>query len=164
MRVYWIDTGFMVQNWHRLHKKPRYPKFWEFVAASIDKGVIRMPKIAYNELMKKEDDLTRWCRDRRERGLCVPIDPDVEEHYRYIAARVEVTRGTRHQKAKSLSGADLWVIAYARATANSEGVVVTQEDPAKKNDYRVKMPNVCRDVGVVWMDTYLMLDDLDPRF
>ena len=116
-------------------------------------------------MIKGDDWLVRWTRSRRDKGLCVYPDAETQRQYTIIANYVDT--GPRykdgHQKDKSLRGADLWVIAHAKAEKNQ--FVVTQEEKENvQGDTRVKVPNVCDHFGVTWYDTYKLLDKLKARF
>lgn len=164
MRVYWLDTGFLVQNRRRLHPKVRVPKFWEWVEAQIEAGRFQMPERVYAEVIKGDDWLVRWARARRDKGLCIYPDGETQKQYTIIADYVESGGKYKdgHQKDRSLSGADLWVIAHAKA--NKSHFVVSQEDKEKVGDNRVKVPSVCDHFGVTCFDTYRLLEKLNARF
>jgi hypothetical protein len=76
-----------------------------------------MPERVYAEVIKGNDWLVRWTKARRDKGLCVYPDQATQEQYTLISDYVE--DGSRyklgHQKDKALRGADLWVVAHARA-------------------------------------------------
>lgn len=164
MRVYWIDTGVLVQNRRRFHRKERVPKFWEWLSAQIDAGRIRMPERVYVEVTKGTDWLVPWVKARRDKGLCVFADAETQARYSAIADYVETGGKYRdeHQKDKSYRGADLWVIAHAKGNRNH--VVVSQEERGNPGDNRVKIPNVCDAMGVECLDTFKMLEVLKARF
>lgn len=164
MQVYWLDTGFLVQNRRRLHPKVRVPKFWDWVEEQVEVGRLKMPERVYAEVIKGNDWLVRWTMARRDKGLCVYADKATQDQYTIVGDYVD--SGGRykdgHQRDKSLRGADLWVIAHARANKNH--FVVSQEDREKVGDTRVKVPSVCDHFGVTCYDTYQLLAKLKARF
>jgi hypothetical protein len=162
MRVYWIDTGVLIQSRHRYHPRERVPKFWSWIDEELDAGRLRMPKVVYGEVIKGKDWLVQWTKDRQNRGLCVAPDRAVHQQYTRVADHVELNYRDGHQKDRSLHGADLWVIAHA--LASQDAVVVSEEDKAKPGDNRVKVPNVCRELNVKCYDTFKMLDELRAAF
>lgn len=64
-------------------------------------------------------------------------------------------------KAEFAEVADGWLAAYARVR---NAVVVTNEVFEPEIKKRVKLPNVCRQFGVRYQDTYAMLSDLNVQF
>jgi len=66
-----------------------------------------------------------------------------------------------HAKAKFATGADGWLVAYARV----HGVtVVTNEERRPEAKREIKLPDVCAQFGVTYTDTFRMLKDLAIRF
>ena len=68
---------------------------------------------------------------------------------------------SRQAKNDFSRGADGWLVAYARV---HNGILVTLETYRQDARRRVPLPNVCAHFGVVWMDTFEMLRELDVRF
>src|SRR5690348_12565208 len=106
--VYWLDTGFLVQNRRRLHPKVRVPQFWEWVETQIELGRLKMPERVYTEVIKGNDWLVRWTKVRKDKGLCVYPDKATQEQYTIIVDYIE--SGTKYkdapQRDRSFSGAD----------------------------------------------------------
>jgi len=74
----------------------------------------------------------------------------------YVIARYE------SQQAQSfLTGADPWVIAQSKIDS---AVVVTQEALVGINSKKVKVPNICDEFDVHYLDTYGMMRTLGARF
>lgn len=82
----------------------------------------------------------------------------VHECYATIADHVMGKHGPR--KANDfLRGGDGWVIAHAMEMGQ-DGVVVTQES-ARHSNAKVKVPTVCKELGIACINTFEMLDDFD---
>jgi len=60
-----------------------------------------------------------------------------------------------------LDGADPWIIAQAKVRGD---VVVTHEKLVNDESTKVKIPNICVQFGVKYVDTYKMLRELGARF
>ncbi len=164
MRVYWIDTGVLVQNRRTFHRRERVPQFWHWLSDQIDAGRVMMPERVYAEVIKGTDWLVPWVRARREKGLCVYPDAATQARYTVIADYVEGPTKYRdgHQKDKALRGADLWVIAHAQGNKNH--IVVSQEERGNPGDNRVKIPSVCDAMKVQCCNTFKMMEHLKARF
>lgn len=167
MRVYWIDSGVLIQNSRRMHTRVRLPQFWTWLSDQIDAGIIKMPERVYAEVTDGDDWLVDWVVERRDKGLCVFADKAVQDTYTAIADYVEGATKYKHfphQRDRSFNGADLWVIAHAKQ--EPDHVVVSQEEKEKAGDGRVKIPSVCGNpkVGVRCYDTYKLLEELNARF
>jgi len=155
---FWLDTNVLVEAAKRHYKFDRVPKFWSFLSMEIQAGSICSPKAVYDELMPYKDRLTTWVRARKEKGLCVFPNDDVQAHLSKVADFVDTTYA-RYKSAEFLSGADPWIIAYALSMG---GTVVTQESSSRKK--KIRIPTVCLHFSVACLDTFQMLDHFGPKF
>ena len=114
------------------------------------------------EILKFEDpndELTKWVKNRRKSGLFVKEDGPVQRTVTEVSDHV-VKKYEQHHAAEFLSAADPWLIAHAKV---SKGIVVTFEN-RQPGANRVKIPNVCAELGVPFTDPYDMLEKLDAQF
>jgi Domain of unknown function (DUF4411) len=159
MPIYWIDAVVLIQSSNTFHPFDRVPKFWSFISQQLDAGVIKAPKIVWQEVADGNDWLAQWVQQRREKGLCVAASKSVQAYLGPISAHV-VGKYKPHQANEFLKGGDPWVIAHAM---DSEGIVVTQESP-RSIKAKVKIPTVCKSLGVRCIDTFAMLKELGAKF
>ena len=111
----------------------------------------------------KTEDLVRWVRNKVPKGFFLPVDTDVvvraytdvipwmERHPQYF----------KHAKAKFATGADGWLVAYARVHG---AAVVTNEQSALGSRKEIKLPNVCDQFEVRPDNTFAMLRSLNIHF
>jgi ribosomal protein L7Ae-like RNA K-turn-binding protein len=66
-----------------------------------------------------------------------------------------------HQSGEFLKGGDAWVIAHAMDDKDA-GRVVTMES-LRKMKSKIKLPTVCKEMGVKYISTYELLEHLDFR-
>lgn len=72
-----------------------------------------------------------------------------------------VTKTYKAQQAKFfLEDADPWVIAHAKI---ENAIVVTQETLVPSVSSQVKIPNICNQFGVKWIDLYALLRELKAQ-
>lgn len=154
----------LVQNGNTLHPYDRIPTFWRFLDGQIRIGAIKIPKMIHGEVIKGNDWAAKWCRNRADGNYCVSPTREIQERQMPVIMEHLETRYAgrkmRHQIDKFASGADPWLIAYAREYG---GVAVSEEDRSRKLDQKIKIPNVCRDLDVGWCDTYEMLKRLKAK-
>ena len=157
---YWIDAGVLITAKNKQYGFDLVPGFWIFIETQLRSGVVRMPKIAFEEITNGNDELARWCKERRNVGyFCVRSGQrEVQERYETIANHV-VSVYKPHHAAKFLSGADGWIIAHALA---SHGYVVTDEN--RRYPSKVKIPIVARAMGATWKSLFTMCNDLKASF
>jgi hypothetical protein len=66
-----------------------------------------------------------------------------------------------HAKAKFATGADGWLVAYAKVHG---AIVVTNERRAPESKNEIKLPDVCEQFQVTPESTFSMLKNLGIRF
>ena len=156
--IYWIDAGVLIQAKNGLFAMDIVPTFWTFIETKLKDGSVRMPKMCFDEVTDGNDELARWCKQRRNIGyFCCKAssDKDVQTRYSKIAEHV-VANHSRHAAAEFLRGADGWVIAHALATS---GYVVTEE---LRNNYKskIKIPVISKTLKATWKPTHQMCREL----
>jgi hypothetical protein len=119
--------------------------------------------LVYQEIVSNEeplDDLAKWIKSRRQSGLFIGANRDVQKRMTIVSDHV-LNNYEQHHAAHFLSGADPWLIAHALPT---NGVVVTHESNRHPNAKVVRIPDVCATLGVPCIDTYEMLRRLGADF
>ena len=121
-------------------------------------GRIFICQEVYDEIVKTEDDLSSWLKDSN-----IPVRKASES---VIGNLIEIYKTPAHLKlvdnTKNRSLADPWVIAHAMDT---NSVVVTKEEKVTQaNSTKVKIPNVCDNVGVRWINDFEFVQELNFRF
>jgi hypothetical protein len=114
-------------------------------------------------LEKGSDDLAQWSSRRTLSGFFISTDDSVViDHYREIASWVyEQGQFKDEAKAEFSQNADGWLLACVKA---KEMVLVPHEVFSPDVRKKVPMPNVCREFGVDYLDTFQMLRELGVRF
>lgn len=156
---YWLDSNVFIEG-----KKGPYgfdiaPRFWIMIDELIADNRISCPAMVYNELLGTQDDLAAWAQNRRESGLFIQPDTEVQEAYRMVGEYVIQRYPDNQARRRFLDRADPWVIAHATAQG---GAVVTLEVIMPDSSHQVRVPNVCRHSGfnVRCINTYDMLREL----
>jgi hypothetical protein len=161
MAVHWIDAGVLIHAVRGPYPHNRVPQFWSFLHEQLEAGTVRMPRMAYEEVVESgyTDELRDWCKNRKQLGLCVVETKLVQERYGLLAAHAQ-GKYKPHQVAQFLAGADGWIIASAMAT---DGVVVAQENE-RHNRSKIKIPTVAKAFDVKVVNMFQMLNALHADF
>lgn len=130
--IYSVDSSVLIHGWRRVYRPKNFGFVWDQMDALIREGRLRSSIEVYTELEKKDDELFKWCKDRKE-AMFVEINDDVQNH----VARIMRVYPRLVDTVKGRSGADPFVIALA-VTVKPNMVVVTEEHPGK-----TKIPDVC---------------------
>jgi Domain of unknown function (DUF4411) len=107
----------------------------------------------YNDLEKKDDELFKWCKERKDK-LVVEIDDAIQAHVTRIMGAYPRLVDT----VKGRSGSDPFVIALAAST-NPTMTVVTEEFVGK-----VRIPDVCNAEKIKYCGLADLIEREDWKF
>ena len=136
------------------------PAFWDWIDLQVQQDNLITSFEVYNEILDGKDELSDWFRYRRNSKLFMRPTIEVQEIYQNIADYVSKNYETAHYQ-PFLAKADPWVIALAKKV---EAIVVTLEVLVSPNSKQVKIPNICRQFNLKYINTYQLLRDLNARF
>jgi hypothetical protein len=160
MQSFWLDSDVFIQAKRIYYPFDIFPGFWAFLDRQIEAQTIKSPYEVFIELCRYGDQLSDWARGHRDRGFFREPDDAVQQNFTDIADYVQDTYEEAFAS-KFLSDADPWVIAHAKTDG---GTVVTIEKIVGQDSKRVKIPNVCREFDVPFIDTFEMLRELGASF
>lgn len=156
---YCLDANVLIQAWQKYYSPKLCPDYWAILDELGKQGRIFLPQMVYEEITRTEDELSNWLKESN-----IPehkIDGPVTEALRSIYAS-----NSSHQNlvdnTKSRSLADPWVIAHAM---KENATVVTKEEKiTAANTTKIKIPNVCDNMKVRWINDYKFVEELNIRF
>ena len=131
---YILDTSVFIQAWQRIMPPDVAPGFWERLGALIASGAARSPDEVLVELEKKDDEVAKWCKERKE-ALFLPIDVPHQFQVKQVLKSYPRLVDTR----KDRSMCDPWVIAFAKV----HGAAVVTAEGRTHNLTSPKIPDVC---------------------
>jgi hypothetical protein len=141
------------------------PGFWKSVIHHHRAGKIFSIDRVRSELLagRKTEDLAQWVLRDVPAAFFLEVDNDgVTAAYTEIMLWAQRhPRYLDHAKAKFATGADGWLVAYAKVHG---AIVVTNERGAPESKSEIKLPDVCAQFGVTPENTFSMLKNLGIRF
>jgi predicted nucleic acid-binding protein len=156
---YCLDANVLIQAWQKYYNPKFCPDYWKILVELGKNGKIFIPELVYEEIVRTEDDLSKWLK-----GSKIPINKISEPVticlQKIYAADPTHTNLVDNTKARSL--ADPWVIAHA--LHENAGVVTKEEKVTALNSNRIKIPNVCDNMGIRWINDFQFIDELDIKF
>ena len=160
--IYLLDANVFIEAARRYYAFDLAPKFWESLVLHAEKGEIQSIDRVKQELERGNYELATWATAQFSEVFASTDEEDVTESFSEIMSWVQVQdQFSDAAKADFASGADGWLVAYAK----SKGfIVVTHEQPATDARRKVPIPNVCEAFGVSYVDTFVMLRQLGVRF
>lgn len=158
---YSLDANVFIEAARRYYAFDLVPRFWTGLEQLAREGRVRSVDRVKQELEKGHDRLAEWAARDFAHGFASTDTAEVLAEFRrviaWVTAEAQFTDAAKQQFA---SGADGWLVAYARANGD---VVVTQEQLSVDVRRRVPIPNVCNAFGVRYVDTFQMLRELGIR-
>jgi Domain of unknown function (DUF4411) len=132
LTIYSADSSALIHGWRRIYRPKNFSPVWDCLGVLIEDGRLKASVEVYNDLQKRDDELFRWCKERKDQ-LVVDIDDNIQVH----VARIMKAYPRLVDTVKGRSGSDPFVIALAAST-NPTMTVVTEEFAGK-----VRIPDVC---------------------
>ena len=164
-QTYLVDSDVFITAKNLYYSFDICPGFWGSVLHHHRMGRVFSVDRVRNELLagSSTEDLVCWVRDEVPESFFVKADTDlVVRSYRDIVKWVQRhPRYFESAKAKFATGADGWLVAYARVHGS---IVVTNERSAPESRREVKIPDLCDQFGVACFDTFAMLRALNVHF
>ena len=156
-----LDTNVFIEAHHRYYAQEVCPGFWECLDHySREKRVVSIDRVR-NEILRPSP-LVKWVSEAPSELFVTSADPPVIAVFKEMANWVQQNRQFRSEARTQFARvADGWIAAYARVNG---AVVVTHERFRAGVRNRVPLPNVCREFGVEYRDTFGMLRELEARF
>lgn len=137
------------------------PAYWDMIDKHIDNGSVFISDLVYKELTKGESEATDWVKERKESGLVKEFhDAETQKVYQKIADHVAGDGYKPEEVEKFLSGADPWIIAACKA----QGFTLVTKETYSDSKKKVKIPNICREFDVEYIDDFEMIRRLEAKF
>lgn len=158
-KKYCLDANVLIQAWLTYYLLKVCPSYSDTLNTLGEQRRIFMPEMVYQEITRVEDDLSKWLKSSNI--LIRKIDENVTKCLQEIYSSNPIHKFlVDNTKARSL--ADPWVIAHAI----SEGaIVVTKEEKVTAtNSKKIKIPNVCDNMNILWMNDFQMINELGIKF
>lgn len=159
LQLYCIDSNFFIEAWNKYYSPGLCGDYWKVLNELAKSGIFFIPSQVRDEIYKVDDDLKAWLdksdvivkENNEDVGKCLINIYATDTKHKFL---VDNTKGR--------SIADPWVIAHA---LNDNAIVVTKEekitDPASQ---KIKIPNVCDNMGVKWMNDFDFIKIMGIKF
>jgi len=156
---YCLDANVLIQAWQKYYSPKLCLDYWSVLDQLGKEDRIFLPQMVYEEITKTDDELAKWLKKSNipEYKINGPVTEALKSIYAANSAHQNLVDNT---KGRSL--ADPWVIAHA---IKEKATVVTKEEKITAlNTTKIKIPNVCDNMGVRWINDYQLADEMNIRF
>lgn len=159
--TYVVDANVMIEAYHRYYAFDLAPKFWQELLGHFSAGDVGSIDKVRDEILAGNDDLATWVSTNPGGFVSAGGTDTAAEYAQIITWAMAHGQYTPQAKAELARVADGWVVAYAKAKGCT---VITMEvsDPNIKR--RIKIPEICNQFSVPYMNTYDMLRRLGVQF
>lgn len=158
LQRYCLDANVLIQGWQKYYSPKLCPSYWDLLNQLGEAGRIFIPRMVVNEIEKTEDDLKAWVDSCR-----IPIaeiDGPVTSALQQVYAANEIHKFLV-DSTKQRSMADPWVIAHA---INENACVVTKEEKVTSSLNKIRIPNVCENMGIRCIHDFQFAEEIGMRF
>lgn len=157
-----LDANVFIEAHRRYYAFDICPGFWDVILEKGPDRLISIDKVK-DELLEGDDELKDWVKTKISDTHFVPMDGD--EVTKCYTDMMNMVKASLHYlpraKSEFANSADGWIAAYARTIGAK---VVTHEVFDPNITKRVKLPNVCQNLGVETVNTFDLLRKLEAVF
>ena len=157
-RQYIIDANIFITSSRQLYPFDIMPGFWDQLLEKGEGKLVLIDKVK-EEIYHGSDALAEWLKENEEEFIQKDMnDSSVVASYGQVLQSV-IDNSNYKESAKEgfASAADSWICAHAAAKGY---VVVTLETFEPNCKKRVKIPNVCKDFDVEYIDMLQLLREI----
>lgn len=157
--TYCLDANVLIQAWQKYYNPKFCPEYWNVLIELGKQCKIFIPEYVYEEIVRTDDDLSKWLKSSGipVKKITEGVANCLKSIYSTNPIHVNLVDNT---KARSL--ADPWVIAHAMS--ENATVVTKEEKVTALNSKKIKIPNVCDNMGVRWINDFEFIDELKINF
>ena len=162
-RKFLLDANIFIEAHKRYYGFDLCPGFWTSMIQQHQANRIFSIDRVNQEIVKNKDKLDQWTRQKAPSSLFKTTDDNaIIELFREMVEWVESeSQYRREAKDEFARVADGWLVACAKA----EGlIIVTHEVYNPEIQKKIPIPNVCRQFGVEYVNTFDMLRELGVKF
>lgn len=155
-----LDTNTLIQAKNDYYAFGLCPGFWDWLTSANTVGTVHSIEPVLAEIRDGNDDLTAWA-NARPPSFFLPMDAIAVSQLSRVVGWVQAADFREEAKRDFLAKADPQLIAYALAHGST---LATHEVHIEGERRKVKIPTVCRALGVSCMRTFQMLTSERVRF
>jgi len=138
--LYCFDTSVLINGWRRLYPPDVLPSLWIQLSGLVEGDRVKAPEEVLLEIARVSDELHAWVQTRPQ--MFIPATTEIQ-------ARVSNIVNTYPNFMQERSPDGVWADPYVIALAQEQNrVVVSYERHAERNARRLKIPDICKAVGI----------------
>lgn len=155
---YCLDANFFIEAWNKYYSPNFCTDYWDIINLLGKEGRLFIPYEVNKEITKTDDALSKWLKKSDVKVL--QPDEDVQQCLKDMYS-INPLHIKLVDSSKGRSLADPWVIAHAM---KEKAVVVTKENKVTTSTDKIKIPNVCDNMGIEWIDDFQFITETNIKF
>lgn len=158
--TYLIDANTMIESKNRFYRFDVVPGYWDWLTQAHLDGRLYTVEAVANEVLGTGDELSVWF-SAQPQTFTVNVTPDDYPALQTVSKWTQASDFTQGAKADFLASADYFLVAQALAR---QWVVVTFEKSEPNRKKKIKIPEACDALGVVYVNPFDMLRQEKAKF
>jgi hypothetical protein len=159
--IYLLDANVYIEAKNRYYRMTVCPGFWDWMDLQFASGQVSSIRMVYDELSKNDDALSEWVKNRQHYFAEADDEKTQEVFTEIVQFVMEHSEYSEPYRSNFLAVADPWLIAKAKTMG---ATVVTHEVLVPSGSKKVKIPNICREFGVDFCNTFDLLESGAAQF
>lgn len=173
---YILDTNIFITAELEWYKQAFHlGGFWKYLEEGILSGHIVLCDAVYDELMEKNDVISKWLSSRNFNPTTCKNDPQIIINYgtisNYVMTEVErwnpdkrKSNNKKDKRRNFLNGADPWLVALAMTDTSNYAIITMEKADTEDNCLSPKIPNVCDHFKCESFGLSKLFDEYKPKF
>lgn len=164
MNLYVVDSNFFIQAHRAYYPLDVIQSFWTKVKQLANEGKIKSIDKVKAEIYSNashEDELKDWCQDNLPNDFFLDTSSFIKDYTDIVVWANSMSNFYKRSAIQEFLAADLadpWLVAYAKAN-NCTIVTYEKSEPNRKS--KIKIPEVCNQFGVRYINTVDLLRELN---
>lgn len=156
---YLLDTSVLIEASKRYYAFDLAPTFWQHLTVQSQVGTISSIDKVKVEIDKRNKFLINWANNKFKRWESTVTEDTKQNYLKLIQWSVSNQRYSQNAKDQFANAdkADAWLVAHALARRY---IVVTEEVFNKDIKNNIRIPNICLEFDVQYIDTFQMMRKL----
>lgn len=156
---YLLDTNIFIEAKNKHYGFDFCPAFWDWLVVKNASGLVFSVEKVKDELQAGTDQLADWA-VAHGHGFFLPADTNTPAALARVSQWVAGQRYDQAAVNLFLQDPDYYVISQAMAL----GFTVVTHEKVENSPKRIKIPNVCKGLGIACLSPYEMLRRESARF
>jgi len=165
--LYILDSNILIYPNRTTHPFDIHPTFWEKMSSILNRDNIESIDKVKSEIYNHEDDLTNWCKSNIYNEFWNSSTNSIAEY-----AEIQNWAQTKDYNDRALAdfanhtNADPFLASFAlQAKRNSQNItIVTLEISSPDSKRIIKLPDVCIEFGIRYIDLNDFFREINAKF